>query len=83
VADRRRLVGAPPLALAFAREVIVMADEVKIEEGQFEQLTNLLEEVGGYTDQVANILSRISEKMDDLVAAVKAAENAVEALPHD
>jgi hypothetical protein len=79
----REALGAPPLALAFAREVIVMADEMKIEEGQFEQLTNLLEEVGGYTDQVANILSRINEKMDDLVAAVKAVENAVEALPHD
>jgi hypothetical protein len=54
-----------------------MADEVKIEEGQFEQLTNLLEEVGGYTDQVANIRSRINEKMDDLIDAVKKVEDAV------
>jgi hypothetical protein len=60
-----------------------MANEVKIEEGQFEQLTNLLEEVGGYTDTVASYLSRINEKMDDLVAAVKAVEAAVESLPHD
>jgi hypothetical protein len=58
-----------------------MADEVKIEQEQFERLTNLLEDVGGYTDQVANILERINEKMDGLIDAVKAVENAVEALP--
>lgn len=61
-----------------------MADEVKIEQEQFDQLVRLLEDVGGYSDQVASYLSVvINEKLDDLIHAVKAVETAVEALPHD
>jgi len=60
-----------------------MADEVKIEKEQFEQLTNLLEDVGGNTDAVASYVSSLTEKIDDLIAAVKAVEAAVESLPHD
>jgi hypothetical protein len=60
-----------------------MADEVKIDKEQFEELTSLLEDLGGYTDQVANYLSSINGKIDELTAAVKAAERAVEALPQE
>lgn len=58
-----------------------MANEVKIEQEQFEQLTNLFENLEGYTDQMASYLASINEKIDDLTNAVKAVESAVENLP--
>ena len=58
--------------------VIVMANEMKIDQEQFEQLTDLLETVGGRLDEVASYLERISHYTAQTIDAVKAVENAVE-----
>jgi hypothetical protein len=70
-------------ALAFTLGVIVMANEVKIDQEQFEQLTDLLETVAGRLDEVASYLERINLSTSGIIDAVKAVENAVEGLPHD
>ncbi len=57
---------------------MVVAVEVKIDQQQFAQLTNLLEDVWRNTDAVASYLSSLSEKIDELIGAVKAVEAAVE-----
>jgi hypothetical protein len=70
-------------ALAFTLGVIVMANEVKIDQEQFEQLTDLLETVAGRLDEVASYLERINLSTSGIIDAVKAVENAVEGLPHN
>jgi hypothetical protein len=58
-----------------------MANEVKIDQEQFEQLVDWLEGVAGRPDEVGEPPITHQRELDDLISAVKAVEAAVEALP--